>query len=290
MSPYVPLAGSGTTQADASITSNNVLTVTARGDGWENGASGGFFLYRYVPGDFQMAVQVQAYSVSNYNQPGLLARGYTVSTNGDLGAPLGLIVPNGNGTNDQGEYWVSFTRFDEFNIGTYARRNVDSGVSQNTQNDQVNPPGGVTNSVGTNFWLLIVRNSSTEFDFYKRFGVNDTWVQVPNKTHYSLSQFAGRPMQVGIMGGPWSNPGDAYRTTQFDNFMLDQTTGSGLQITVSGGNAIVSWPPIPGTLQSTTSLAPQNWQNEPGTPVLGPSGYSITVPLDAAPKFFRLVQ
>src|SRR5262249_16234724 len=118
------------------------------------------------------------------------------------------------------------------------------------------------------------------------------WVQVPNKTHYSLSQFAGRPMQVGLMGGPWNGTGGAigaYYFTRFDNFMLDQTTGSGLQISASGGNAIVSWPPIPGTLQSATSLTPQNWQDEPGTPTLGPTGYSMSVPLGTA-KFFRLKQ
>jgi hypothetical protein len=60
---------------------------------------------------------------------------------------------------------------------------------------------------------------------------------------------------------------------------------------VSGGNVTVSWPPIPGaTLKSATSLAPQNWQPELGTPVLGPDGYSLTLPLGPTPKFFRLAQ
>src|SRR5262249_56449357 len=140
----------------------------------------------------------------------------------------GVVVANADGTNGRGEYWVSMCRFDEFGIGTYARRNLDSGVSQNTQPDQVAP----VNGGGTNFWLLIVRSRGTEFDFYKRSGLTDAWIQVPNKTHYSLAQFAGQPMQAGIMSGPWNGTGGTtatYRTTRLDNFMLDTTTGSPLQ-------------------------------------------------------------
>jgi hypothetical protein len=293
-SSYVPLAGSGTVTADANISSNGVLTLTAAGDGWENNLSGGFFLYRYVPGDFQMAVQVQSMDIANYNQPGLLARAYGVSQGLQLGAPFGEVVPNGNGTNDLGEYWVSFCRFDEYNIGTYPRRNIDSGVSQNGQTDP--GPTAINGPTGPdiNYWLLIVRSGGSEFDFYKRSSITDTWKQVPNKTHYSLAQFAGQPMQVGIMGGPWNGTAGttaSYHTTRLDNFMLDRTTGSPLHITISGGNAILSWPPIPGaTLQSSDLVQPTNWQNVPGTPTLGPSGYSISVPLGPTMQYFRLVQ
>jgi len=299
MSPYAPLLGSGTTVADANISSNGVFTLTAAGDGWEGGNAGGFFLYRYVPGDFQMAVQIVAYAVSNYNQPGLMARAYGVDGSGNLGTPFGTVVTNANGTNDLGEYWVSLTRFDEFNIGTYVRRTIDgtgtaiAGTTQSGQTDQINPPGPA-NAWGTNFWLLIRRTGATEFDFYKRFGLKDAWVQVPNKTHYTIPQFGGQPMQVGIVGGPWNGTGGSvsvYRTTLFDNFMLDETTGSGLRIAVSGGNAILAWPPIAGaTLQSTSTLQPPNWQNVSGTPVLGPNGYTLTVPLGPGALFFRLAQ
>jgi hypothetical protein len=291
-SAYVPLAGSGTTVADANVSSNGLLTLTGSGDGWENGNSGGFFLHRYVAGDFQMAVQVQSFDIANYNQPGLLARAYGVSPSGEIGTPFGTVVPNANGTNDQGEYWVSLTRFDEFGIGTYARRNIDSGVSQNTQPDP--SPIAIAGATGpdTNYFLLIVRTGGTEFDFYKRATLTDTWRQVPNKTHYSLAQFVGRPMQVGVMSGPWSNPAGAARTVRFDNFMLDSTTGSPLQITLSGANVILSWPPIAGaTLQSSATVVSPNWQNVPGTPALGPNGYSLAVPINfAANRYFRLVQ
>jgi hypothetical protein len=200
-------------------------------------------------------------------------------------------VPNANGTNDTGEYWVSLCRFDEFNIGTYARRNIDSGVLQGGQTDP--GPNAINGPTGpdTNYWLLIVRSQGTEFDFYKRSSPTDAWRQVPNKTHYSLAQFAGQPMQVGIMAGPWSNPAGATRTVRFDSFMLDTTTGSRLQIAKSGNNVIVSWPAIPGAvLQSTGSLNPVNWQTVPGTPTLSQNGYSLTLPLGGGPQFFRLVQ
>lgn len=282
-SPYtLPAGAAGTTVADANITSNHVLTITGSGDGWENAASGGFFLFKYVPGDFQAAIHIVDYDIAAYNQPGLLARAYAVATNGTPGAPFGEAYPNANGTNDLGEYWVSFCRFDEFGIGTYARRNIDSGVSQNTQGD-IND---------ANYWLLIVRSKGTEFDFYKRLNPTDPWQQVPNRTHYSLPQFAGQPMQVGIMSGPWTGTSGNARTVQFDNYMLDTTTGSGLQVINAGdGNVIVSWPAIAGAqLQSTTSLQQPDWQDVPGTPVLGANGYSLAVPIGPDIQFFRLKQ
>jgi hypothetical protein len=189
-----------------------------------------------------------------------------------IGAPFGTVVTNANGTNDLGEYWVSLCRFDEFNIGTYARRNLDSAVSQNTQTDQGD----------TNYWLLIVRSKGTEFDFYKRYSESEPWRQVPNKTHYSIAQFAGRPMQVGIMAGPWNGAGGSsgdYRTTRFERFMLDGTSGSPLR---SPAQALTlrSVGRHPGALQSTDSLQPVNWQSVAGTPTLGTNGYSLNVPID----------
>jgi hypothetical protein len=276
-STYVPAPGSGATVADANISSNNVLTITSAGDGWENDAAGGFFLFKYVPGDFQAAVHINSFDVAAYNQPGIMARAYSV-TNGLVGAPLGFVQTNAGGTNDAGEYWVDLTRFDEFGIGTYARDNIDSIVSQNTQTD-VND---------TNFWMLISRTHGTNFVFYKRLNSTDPWKRLPNNTSYALPQFAGRPMQVGIMAGPWSG---GQNTVRFDNFLLDITSGSPLKVMISGPNLIVSWPPVPGTLQHSTTLSSPNWQNVPGTPVLDSNGYSLTFPATpGGTDFFRLKQ
>jgi hypothetical protein len=280
-SPYVAGPGDQTAVADANISSNGVLSVTQYGLGWENDISGGYFQFKYVPGDFQMAVHINSLEVANYNQPGLLARAYCADTNGNIGAPFGLLQPNGNGTNDLGEYWVSFCRFDEFGIGTYPRLNTDSGVLQSIQLDQGDG----------SFWLLIVRSQGTNFNFYKRTTNNVPWLNIPLLTSYQVPAFAGQPMQVGLMSGAWWQDGGATsRTVRFEHFMLAKTTGSPLRISYSGGNVTLSWPPIAGTVQHTSSLSPANWQPVGGTPILGPNGYSLTIPAGTGPDFFRLVQ
>jgi len=277
---YVPLALSGTTVADADISSNDVLTITSAGDGWENGNSGGFFLFKYVPGDFQEAVHINSFDVNAYNQPWILARAYAVY-NDEVGAPFGYAETNAEGTNDAGEYWVDLSRFDEFGIGTYAREDFDSVVSQNTQSDEGDG----------NFWLLISRTQGTNFTLYKRLYSTNPWVLLPNKTTYSIPQFAGQPMQVGLMAGPWTGAGGTQNTVRFEDFMLDTVGGSPLTITPSGSNLIISWPAIPGTLQQSTSLSSPNWLPVAGTPVLNTNGYSLTVPATpGGTDFFRLVQ
>jgi regulation of enolase protein 1 (concanavalin A-like superfamily) len=282
-SPYVPGTGMGTAVADANVTSNGCLTISSAGDGWENDVAGGFFLFKYVAGDFQAAVRISSYDIANYNQPGMLARAYSTGTNGTtIGAPF-VIGPARTNKWDipittYGESWVSLTRFDEFNIGTYARLTLDSAT------DQVTQPQSETN----NYCLLIQRTASTGFNFYMRVDSTQPWRLLPNKTAFQQAQFAGAPMQVGIMAGPWSG---ANRTVSFEQFMLDKTTGSPLQCNVVGGNAILSWPPMPNAqVQSTTNVASPSWEAVPGTPTLGPSGYTLFVPLTSGNKFFRLVE
>jgi hypothetical protein len=289
-SPYVAGAGEGTTVADANVSSNGVLTLTQIGLGWEDANSGGGFLWKYIPGDFQAAVHIVSMDIAGYNQPGLLARAYAVDTNLNLGAPFGLTYPGTGGTNDLGEYWVDFTRFDEFNIGTYARQNLDSAVTQSTQTDPGPVDPGGSPGTDTNLWLLVYRSNGTNFNFYKRATATAPWINIPLLTSYQIPEFAGQPMQVGLMTGSWTFDGVTTRTVLFEHFMLDKATGSPLEITYSGGSVTLSWPPIAGTVQHTSSLAPTNWQPVGGTPVLGTNGYSLTIPRGAGPDYFRLVQ
>jgi hypothetical protein len=295
----VPLANSGATVADANISSNNTLTITAAGDGWEGGNAGGLFLFKYVPGDFQMAVHINTNDYqttigpAQYHQPGLLARAYGVDTNGSPGAPFGTVVTNVNGTNDLGEYWVSLTRFDEFTIGTYARITLDGGIppipqgtvggtTQNGQPDQAD----------TNYWLLIIRSKGgTRFDFFKRLNPTDPWRRVPNNTSYQIPQFAGQPMQVGIMAGPWSNPAGTQRTVHFENFMLDVNKPR-LQIAGSGNNVLLTWAPLSGvSLQYSLAASPTNWQLISGTPVATNGALvTVSIPVSNSTTFFRLAQ
>ena len=109
-STYVPLANTVTTMAYSGLVTNvvtttnivgtttniinttniaNGMTIQSSGDGWEGNNSGGFFLFKYVPGNFQVAVHIQSLQVAGFNQPGLLARGYAIS-NGISGYPAGL--------------------------------------------------------------------------------------------------------------------------------------------------------------------------------------------------------
>jgi hypothetical protein len=222
--------------------------------------------------------------IAGYNMPGLLARAYSAGTNGaEIGSPfvLGTTTNGAPATVVNGESFVSYCRFEEFGIGTYPRLNVDSFVLQSIQPD---PNDGKV-------WLLMYRTKGTDFSFYKRSSAAAPWENIPLKTSYHETSFANQPMQVGIMAGPWSGPGDL-RTAALDNFMLDWTTAPTPVITVSGGNVIVSWPPDPQlVLQSTTSLSPPvTWSNESGA-TLGPTGYSLSFPLNAVTgKFFRLKQ
>jgi hypothetical protein len=225
--------------------------------------------------------------VNGFNQPGIMARAYATS-NGIVGYPLGYAITNAGGTNDAGEYWVDFTRFDEFSIGTYARQTIDgtgTGTQGTLQSGQPDLGDG-------NFWLMITRTHGTNFNFFQRLNPTDPWKRTPNNVLYQLPQFAGLPMQVGIADGPWTGNGGTQNTVNFDNFMLDVVGGSQLTIVPDGhGNLIVSWPAIIGTLQHSTSLSSPNWQPVSGTPVLGATGYSLTIP--ASPggmDFFRLLQ
>jgi hypothetical protein len=270
--------GSATTfSADANITSNGVLTVMNENVGWEFNQNDGFFLFKYVPGDFQTAVHISdpllttnGTVIAAYNYPGLLARAYGV-TNSLLGGPAG-------GTN--GEDWVSWARFDEFGIGTRAEMTTNNATTRSPSSD-----------VGSGQrWLLIVRQNGTGFRFYQRSSATDPWQLAPAGQAYNISQFAGMPMQVGIMEGGFDSGNSV--TAQFDHFMLDSTT-SGLQLQVmnlGNGTVMLSWPADPNAqLESTGSLNPPNWQPVGGTPTLSPSGYTQSLQtVGATTRFFRL--
>lgn len=259
--------------ADANVSSNNVLTVTYMNVGWEGAQNDGFFLYKNIPGDFQVAVHIHTplldvtesatNIIANYNTLGLLARPYT-----------GNGSPFVGGTN---ESWVSWTRFDEFGIGTYARRTLNNGTLQNGQ------PGFNDG----NFWLLMVRQNGTNFLFYQRKEVTDPWRPAPTGVTYGVNAFAGQPMQVGIQACAFNS--GVVASAQFDSFMLD-TGLPKLSVTQSGGNVTVSWPVSPAALQATTSLTPVNWQNVTATMTTNNGVVSVTIPATNTASFFRLAQ
>jgi len=261
--------------ADASISSNNTLTVTTLNVGWEGSQNDGFFLFKNVPGDFQVAVHVQntlleitetaTNVVAVYNTPGLLSRAYT-----------GNGSPFVGGTN---ESWISWTRFSEFGIGTYARRTLSNGTLQSGQ------PSATDND----YWLLMRRTDGTNFSFFQRAQPTDPWKPCPNGTTYNVAAFLGQPMQVGIQACAFNSGVTA--TAQFDSFLLDVITPKpSLNVIQSGADVVVSWPEGPGTLQSTLSLLPANWQNVAATLVTNTGTVSVSLPATNSAAFFRLAQ
>jgi len=278
-----PTAGTGgsTLDADAGITTAGMLTITNGYSGWEFATDDGFFLFKYVPGDFQMAIHINNYSDTvNYSIPSIMARAYSVSTNGGatltgatLGAPL-----DGLG----GECYVRMARFDEYGIGTYPEITIDDVSDQTTQSG----PGDGQN------WLLLVRQNYTNFNVYQRLTNNQPWHLTPNKTSFSNAKFAGQPMQVGIAFADFSA---AYGYVQFDSFMLDTALeGNALQVSSAGGFITITWTDYPGAiLQSSPTLDPAlaNWQPVTTAPTFNSGVASVTLPIAASGNlYFRLTQ
>ncbi|HEU5395913.1 MAG TPA: hypothetical protein VFV81_02010, partial [Verrucomicrobiae bacterium] len=272
---YVPAGGSATLEADANISSNGVLTVTNLNQGYEFNQDDGFFLFKYVPADFQMAVDLLNYTnngTENYLCAGLMARGYTISTNGVLGAPMDEA---GN------ECWIAWERFDEFGIGTRYELTVDSGT-QRPANSDVNGP---------DHWMLMARVGGTNFYFFQRASTNAPW-HATGIGHLSgqtaVAKFAGQPMQVGMMLSGF-NSGTPVNVG-FANFMLDLGSPS-LSISASTNGPVISWPGAPGVvLEYTTDLTAPNWQPVPGTPAFVNGQYQLPISAGLTNAFFRLTE
>jgi hypothetical protein len=284
-SPPTAGAGGSTLDADAGITTAGMLTITNGYSGWEFLTDDGFFLFKYVPGDFQMAIHINNYSdTTNYSIPSIMARAYSDSTNGGatltgatIGAPLDGLGPPIAG--DNGECYVRMARFDEYGIGTYPEITIDGVSDQTTQPDQLD---------GQN-WLLLVRQNYTNFNVYQRGTNTEPWHLTPNKTSFSNAKFAGQPMQVGIAFADFNV---VYGYVQFDSFMLDAALeGTPLQASSSNGVITISWPDYPGAvLQSSPSLHPPNWQTVQTAATYNTGTATVSLPIGGGNLFFRLTQ
>ncbi len=253
-----------------------MLNVTNLYGGFEFNQDDGFFLFKYVPTDFQIAVDLADFTnngTQNYNNSGLLVRGYTVATNGLLGAPMD---ESGN------ECWISWVRFDEFGNGTRYERTIDNGT-QRPFNPDVN---------SLEHWMLLARVNDTNFYFFLRQDTNSAWhtTGIGNLTGpTALAKFAGQPMQAGLVlsGFGGNGGGGVVCNVGFANFLLDIGSPA-LNIANTGTNVMVRWPASPSAqLQSTPSLSAPNWQPVPGTPAFINGQYNLPVP-SGTNAFFRL--
>jgi regulation of enolase protein 1 (concanavalin A-like superfamily) len=208
--------------ADASMTSNGVLTVQSTRTDWDGTNDDGFFLFKNVSGNFQAQVHVTRLDQANYNFGGLMARLASLSN---------------------GENYVIWGNFNQLGYGNYVR-SVAGGVSANL------PIGG---GATTSTFIMLERTDNT-FKCYQRGNSIAPWLLV---TNYSRPDLRNLPLQVGIMQACFSTNSPV---AQFGGFSL-QTFGSladstpvpasGLEVS-SGANdtATIAWSPGAGSTGS----------------------------------------
>lgn len=209
--------------ANAGQTTGGALTIASLQTDWEAAADDGFFLYKVISGNFDMAVQVvPPIDSGSYNFPGLMVRAF-----GTNGAPS----PN------NAENSIVFGRFDQFSIANMSKNNLN-GVKTDTAR------GTFPN---TNHWLRIQRVGNS-FNLYEKATAAAAWTSVGSITR---SDLAGLPLQAGIEHSVFS--GGATRTGRFASFSITVsnlvsgvTPGAASALTatpIPGGSVQLSWNP-----------------------------------------------
>jgi regulation of enolase protein 1 (concanavalin A-like superfamily) len=244
------------TTNDINISSNNLLSVRAGGTRWQDAQNNGYFLFKNVPGDFQVAVHVSNIVHGAYQFAGLMAR--AAATDGSAF----------NGSENHVNWWF----FDQYTVITSARPCVN-GVS--TIIDQ----GGVVPV--NNMWLLLQRVNGTNFYCYQKKNPTDPWTFMPGATMVMPAFTSGVPLQVGLAQSTFTPGPD--ELVQFDNFMLDAAN-------IDTNNANVN-PPPPATsfaLVSNPNLTMTlNWVSADalGNPLQSMVLMRAGAPVNAAPEY-----
>lgn len=190
------------TNCDANASTNGMLTVVHRQTGFEGNENDGFFLFKYVSGDFQAAVKIEGFTAQAFQIPGIMARQFAPG-----GGPAGTT----NATFTHGrENHIRWSRFDEFNITTCSRRALNGG---NQFFDQAGDGDA-------SFWLLMVK-TGTSFRMYRRVNPTDNWSAVTAGTQ-TLNATTNPVMQVGLQASTFDS-GNNFRSVAFSHFMLDAT-------------------------------------------------------------------
>jgi len=229
-----------TVQCDANISAAGALTLQTTGTGWEGTDDDGFFLFKIVPGDFSVVVEVNTpFNNAAYNTAGLQVRAF---------------ASNGNAYGGS-ENFISWTRFDEYNFANYLRNNVDGGVAQ------INP-GDYPNGA---YWLRIDRVQGTNFNFYQRTNAASPWklktFPAPvSGTTLTRADFAGLPLQVGIMHATFAGQlGVSFShfsiTESNATFAATPSPASNLVMATNADETVsLSWTPGPASAGSAVAL------------------------------------
>ncbi len=245
----------------------NGFYVHAGGSDIWNTTDGMHFVHQPVTGDFDVSVRVA----------GLLQA--------DGWSKAGLMVREGL---DEGSrnYLIAATPTGGQNLITMQWR-LEQGGASGSIADAVRPrPSPIPNA-----WLRMAR-SGQQFSFY--WGTNGTdWVSLfsTNDTTvlYPATAYVGVATTSHNNGTSITNTTSAY----FRNLTgLPLVPAPALTIRLSGTDVVLSWTTSQTgfALQYTESLQPVNWQAVGTAPVVNGNTYTVTVPLAAGPRYYRLIR
>lgn len=203
--------------ADASETKAGRLTVQSTDTGFDASEDDGFFLYRVIPGDFSIAVQVTSFNNLAYHMPGLMAR-----------APFEFASLENS---------LAIVGFNEFSIGNFVRV-VTSGIkSEVAQQAMPAMP-----------FLKLVRQTNT-FNFYQKLHALDSWTLIYTQERPDLE---GVAMQVGIVDQIFTaNTG----TAEFDNLTITGSTVNSSNAPSAPSNLLLS-STVKGKVSATWTAGP----------------------------------
>lgn len=172
-----------TLTANAGITKPGVLTVQSTDTGFDSTENDGFLLYRVMPGDFDISVQIKSFNNAAFHMPGLMARRPFEET--------------------FAENSLAIVSFNEFGIGNFVR-SVNNAVKA-----EVAQQGGAAQP-----YLRLQRQTNT-FNFYQKLHALDPWTLIYSETRAELDGIA---LQVGLVDQIFTS---GLGTTEFDNLVIN---------------------------------------------------------------------
>ena len=185
--------------ADSGITYSGYLSLRSSGGDWAGAGDDGVFLWKLVTGDFDVSVQSIPFDLNGgasfdngaYQMVGLMARAYNPDNSGS---------PYSTTTTNLAENYVMLLRFQEYNI------NEVNEATNGTRVEHTFPDGTSAADLAAIRYFRIVRSSLTNFTFYWKTNLSDSWVQITSDLSGGVlirSDFTG-PLQVGIAQAPFS--------------------------------------------------------------------------------------